>query len=139
MPRFAPYGYSRSHFNVSIPIGAGLNSTGQVNVMLSHNFGFQYEIEKVKAIWTVAGAGAGATRTINIRKGNATGTVVATAALALAGSTVANVVDVPVTAANAVFGDADNLTIEFASGGTVYSAGELTISILYRDKAQRVN
>lgn len=135
MPRFAPYGFARSLISLSVDMAD--TGTGQFTVALSLPVGLQYTVEKVKAIWKVAGAGAGATRTLNVRKGTATGTVVATAALALAGSTQGAVVDVPVTASAADFGDADNLTVEFAAAGTVYTAGKVELAIQIRHRLQK--
>lgn len=135
MPRYAPYGFARSFIPLSVTMAD--TGTGQFTIALSLPLGLQYIIEKVKAVWRVAGAGAGATRTLNVRKGTATGTVVATAALTLAASTQGAVIDLPVTAAAATFGDADNLTVEFAAAGTVYTAGQIDILIQIRHLAQR--
>lgn len=135
MPRFAPYGFARSIVNLHVALAD--TGTGQFTVALSLPLGFQFTVEKVKAVWKVAGAGAGATRTLNVRKGNATGTVVATAALALAGSTQGAVIDLPVTASAADFADADNLTVEFAAAGTAYTAGQIEIVIQFRHRLQK--
>ncbi len=135
MPKFAAYGFARTELNFSIPMAG--TGTGQFTVALSVPLGFKYTIEKVKAVWGVAGTGAGATRTLNVRKGTATGTVVATKALILADATQGAAVDVPVTAANANFEDGDNLTVEFAAAGTVYTAGEVNLVIQLRHRLQQ--
>lgn len=135
MPRFAPYGFARSVLNVQ----ATLPGTGQTTVLLSYPLGFQFELESVKVCVTTAGGGAGATRALNIRKGNATGTVVATGTITLAAATLGAVIDIPVTTTGTtnVFGDSDTITAEFPAGGTAFSAGAVTISLVYRHRLQR--
>lgn len=132
----AGYIYDQDEFAITLPIGG----TGQVSSILSLPRGFGHTITAVKTVVKVAATGAGATRTLNVRKGNATGTVVATATWALAdGATVGTVKDIPVTAANADFLDADTLTVEWASGGTTFTAGEFTLVITTRKRLQQRN
>jgi hypothetical protein len=139
MPRKAPYGYIREHFNLTIPLAPYLNSTGQQTLMLSKSFGFEFEIEKLEILAVVAGAGGGASRVVNVRKGTASGTVVATATATLAGTTQGSVtVGTVTTAARAnVFQDGDTMTVEFPSGGTVFSAGQLELALTVRVLGQR--
>lgn len=139
MPRFAQYGFSRGNLNISLPLQAGFNATTATNIMLSYKPGFQFVIEKVTVVCTVAGAGAGATRTLNVRKGNASGTVVATKAIVLADATLAAAIDVPVTAANAVYGDNDTITVDLGGSGTVFSTFDANLIIQYRALNQRAN
>lgn len=136
MPRFAPYGFAIVQESFAIPIPAG---TGQVSSVLSLPRGFVASITKVSAVVRVVATGAGASRVLNIRKGSATGAVVATTTYVLAdGATVGAVKDVPVTAANADFADADTLTIEWPTAGAVaFTAGELNLVITTRRRLQR--
>jgi hypothetical protein len=128
--------YAQETFTVSLPPG-----TSQVSSILSLPRGFLHTIMSVKTIVKVAATGAGATRTLNVRKGNATGTVVATATWALAdGATVGTVKDIPVTVAAADFLDADTLTIEWATAGAVaFTAGEVTFVLTTRKRTQQRN
>lgn len=137
MPRYAPYGFARAPFNVTVPLAPYLNATTQQTLVLSMTLGFQFVIEKLLLIAVTAGAGAGASRVVNVRKGNATGTIAATATATLATTTQGNVIAGTVTASAASFGDGDTLTIEFPSGGTVFSAGQLELVIVYRVQNQR--
>ena len=137
MPRFAPYGFARGVINLSLPLASGFSGTGASNIMLSHKPGFAFTIEKVTVVCSVAGVGAGGTRTINVRKGTASGTVVATKAIVVADATLAAAIDVPVTAANASFTDADTITVDLGGSGTVFSAFEGNLFIQYRCRPQR--
>ncbi len=138
MPREAAgagFIYALTPFAINIPGG-----TGQASSVLSLPKGFRCSVVRASAVTKVAATGAGATRTLNIRKGSATGTVVATVTYALAdGATVGGVKDIPVTAANADFLDTDTLTIEWASGGTAFTAGELIIVLETRQRLQQRN
>lgn len=141
MPRFAQYGYSRQHFALTVPLAGFLSVTTQQTLVLSLPLGFQFEIEKLFLIPTIAATGAGASRVINVRKGTATGTVVATATATLAngGLGVAPTAGtVTSTAKTNVFQDADTLTVEFPTGGTVFTAGQYDLVLQLRCLAQRV-
>lgn len=138
MPRFAAYGVQRGFMVHTIPFPAG---TGQVTSLLSFPLGFAGTIEKVSIYASVVAAGAGASRTFNVRKGTATGTVVATATVVLADLNTVGAApkDIPVTAANASFVDADTLTIEWAAAGAVaFTAGTFHVAIRFRQKPQAV-
>jgi len=137
MPRKAPYGFSRGNLVLSLPLASGFSITTAANVMLSYLPGFSFVIEKVTVVNTVASAGSGASRTLNIRKGSASGTVVATKAIVLADCGLATVVDVPVTAANATYGDADTITVDLGGAGTAFSTFEANLVIQYRALPQR--
>jgi hypothetical protein len=136
MPRLAPYGFTRDVIVLTIPFPAG---TGQVTSILSLPLGFAGTVERAAIYASVVATGAGATRTLNIRKGIATGTVMATATVALADlNAVGNVKAVPAVAGAADFADADTLTIEWAAAGAVaYTAGTFHVAITVRQKAQR--
>jgi len=138
MPRNAPYGFDRDVIVLTIPFPAG---TGQVTSLLSLPLGFAGTVERAAIYSSVVATGAGATRTLNIRKGSATGTVMATATVALADlNAVGNVKAVPAStvAGAADFVDADTLTIEWATAGAVaYTAGTFHVAITVRQKAQR--
>ena len=139
MPRFAPYGFSRSLFNFRIPFTGFLSVAAQATLLASLAPGFRFAIEKVALVPVVAAAGAGASRVVNVRKGGAAGTVVATVTATLAnGALGQNTAGVVTTADKAnEFGDTDNLTIELPAGGTVFTAGEYELSIQLRALAQR--
>lgn len=134
MPRQAIYGPLRGQLNVNIPIPAG---TGAAEIVTDWVGGFGYTIESVKAYVAVAGTGAGATRTLRVLKGAST--VVATGTVTLAGTaTLGAAVALTVTAADAKYGDADVLTVDFAAGGTAFTAGTLNLVITYRQHPQKV-
>lgn len=134
MPRKAPYGVHRSTLSVYHAIPTG---TGAVEIVTDWVAGFTYTIESVKAYVAVAGTGAGATRTYRVLKGAST--VAATRTLALADTaTVGAGIAFTVTPANATFSDTDTLTVDFASGGTAFTAGALNLVIVYRQESQRI-
>ncbi|MCU0250219.1 MAG: hypothetical protein MUE61_08430 [Vicinamibacterales bacterium] len=134
MPRKAPYGVQRHTLNIYHAIPTG---TGAVEIVTDWVAGFAYTIESVKAYVAVAGTGAGATRTYRVLKGAST--VAATRTLALADTaTVGAEVAFTVTPANASFSDTDTLTVDFASGGTAFTAGAVNLVIVYREESQRV-
>jgi hypothetical protein len=132
MPRDKAYGFQRSSFGVYIPIPAG---TGAAEIVTDWVAGFRFVIEKVRAYVAVVGAGAGATRTLRVLKGAST--VVATGTVTLASTdTLGEEQSLTVTAANASYEDTDVLTVDFASGGTAFTAGALNLFVLYRSRLQ---
>lgn len=134
MPRTAPYGVIRGTLNFYALLPAG---TGAVELITDWAAGFAYTIESVKGYVVVAGTGTSASRTFRVLKGAST--VVATATLILADTaTVGAEKALTVTAANAKYGDTDTLTVDFASGGTAFTAGALAMTIVYRQSPQRV-
>lgn len=135
MPREANSpGWIRGFLNLYHPIPTG---TGAVEIVTDLAPAFRYWIEKVTAIVTVAGTGAGASRTYRVLKGAST--VVATRTLVLADTaTVGALIPFTVTAANAEYNDPDVLTVDFASGGTAFTAGALNLVIQYRARAQQL-
>ena len=138
MPRNAPYGFDRDVLAFVLQFPAG---TGQVTSVLSFPLGFAGTVERAAIYSSVVAAGAGATRTLNIRKGIATGTVMATATVALADiNAVGAMKAIPAStvAGAADFVDADTLTIEWASAGaTAFTAGTFHVLVTVRQKAQR--
>ncbi|MBI4899002.1 MAG: hypothetical protein HY829_00835 [Actinobacteria bacterium] len=135
MPRLSPYGFARTVLNIAIPGVGFLVSTSQVSAILSKTLGFACVLEKMEVVTTAVGTGAGASRVLNVRKGSATGTVVATATLALATQGTLGTVNVgTLTTANAAnkFSDTDTLTVEFASGGTTFTAGGVELVLTFR-------
>lgn len=135
MPRKAPYGVQRHTLNFYHAIPAG---TGAVEIVTDWVAGFSYVIESVKAYVAVAGTGTSASRTYRVLKGAST--VAATRTLVLADTaTVGAEVAFTVTPANAEFSDTDKLTVDFASGGTAFTAGALNLVIVYREANQRVS
>lgn len=135
MPRSAPYGVTRGTLSLYHALPAG---TGAVEIVTDFVAGFTYTIESVKAYVAVAGTGTSASRTYRVLKGAST--VAATATLVLADTdTVGKEKAFSVTAANATFGDADTLTVDFASGGTAFTAGAVNLVITYRQHPQRIS
>lgn len=133
MPRNAPYGFIRSQLGIYVPLPAG---TGAVEVVTDYVPAFGLVIEKVEAIVAVAGTGVAASRTFRVLKGAST--VVATRTLVLADTaTVGARAAFTVTAADAEFDDDDTLTVDFASGGTAFTAGAVNLLIQYRQRNQR--
>jgi hypothetical protein len=134
MPRFSPFGFVRAEKNIYVPIPAG---TGAVEVVTDWSPGFAFTIESVKAYVATAGVGAGASRVFRVLKGAST--VVATRTMVLANTdTVGKEVAFTVTAANASYGDADVLTVDFpAAGAVAYTAGAVNLTITYRVAPQK--
>lgn len=133
MPRDAAYGWVRSALNIYIPIPAG---TGAAEIVTDLVPGFRFIVEKVSAFVAVVGAGAGASRTLRVLKGAST--VVATGTITLASTDTLGEENVlAVTAADATFEDASQLTVDFASGGTAFTGGALNLVVILRTKAQR--
>lgn len=133
MPRFAGYGFQRGAFNFHVPLPAG---TGAAEPVTDYVPGFQFTVEKVTFIPSVVGTGTSASRTFRVIKGSAT--VVATATLVLADTATIGVQKAfTVTPADASFSDTDTLTIDFASGGTAFTAGQGNLVISYRQIPQR--
>jgi hypothetical protein len=134
MPRKAPYGVHRGTLNFYHPLPTG---TGAVEIVTDWVGGFTYTIESVKAYTQVAGTGSGASRTYRVVKGAST--VAATATILLAETdTVGKEKAFTVTAADATFSDTDTLTVDFANGGTAFTAGAVNLVIVYRQESQRV-
>ncbi len=135
MPRFAPYGWQRHQFNINVPAG-DLASTSAIAVASALPLGFKYVIEKVTYVASVAHTGAGGSRTLNIKKGS---TVVATGTLAVADLGTAGAYKaLTVDPTKATFDDGDTLTIDFSSGGTVFTAGSGELIIQVREEPQRI-
>jgi len=140
MPRPAPYGFSRQVVVLHIPFATFLSTTGALVRVLSKTLGFRATLEKVEIVSSVIATGAGASRVINVRKGSATGTIIGTITALLADGSAAGIVKVgTVTTAADVnsLGDADTLTVEFPSGGTVFTAGTFDLVLTFRSQAQR--
>jgi hypothetical protein len=134
MPRKAPYGVNRGTLSFNVLL---LSGTGAVEFVTDWVAGFTYTIESVKAYVQTAGAGTSASRTLRVLKGAST--VVATATVLLAEvDTIGKERALTVTAANATYSDTDVLTVDIASGGTQFTAGELNLVIVYRQQPQRV-
>lgn len=136
MPRDASRsGFVRSSFGIYIPIPTG---TGAVENITDLVRGFRFWIEKVTAIVAVAGTGSGATRTLRVLKGAST--VVATGTVTLAATaTVGAKVALTVTDDNKtnMFDNTDVLTVDWASGGTAFTAGALYLDIVERSHPQQ--
>lgn len=135
MPREASgAGWIRGQMALYFPIPTG---TGAVEVLTDLIPAFKFYIEKVTAVVQVAATGSGASRTVNVVKDAST--VVATATYALAdGGTVGGIKAFTVTPANAEFLDGSKLSVEFASGGTAFTAGALMLLIQYRTRPQQL-
>lgn len=126
-------GRIRDLISVYVPFPAG---TGAANIVAALAPGYKFTIESVTAFVAIAGAGVGATRDIRVLKGS---TVVATGTLTLAGTaTIGTAIALTVTAGVAEFLDADTLTIDFASGGTAFTAGAVNLVIKARTRPQQL-
>lgn len=126
-------GFIRSQLAVYIPIPAG---TTVAEIVTDWIGAFGFTIESVKAYVAVAGAGVGATRTLRVLKGAST--VVATGTVTLASTATLGAENaLTVTAADAVFLDADTLTVDFAAGGTAFTGGALNLVITFRQRTQQ--
>lgn len=131
MPRKALYGVIRGEKNIYVNLAAA------VEVITDWTPGFEFTVESVKAYTAVAGAGASASKTFRVLKGAST--VVATKTLVLAETdTLGEQVTFTITPADATFSDTDTLTVDFAAGGTAFSAGAVNMTIVYRQHPQRV-
>lgn len=133
MPRLAPYGFQRSQTNIYVPLPAG---TSAAEIVTDYTPGFGLVVEKVEAFVAIVGTGTSASRTFRVLKGAST--VVATATLVLADTdTLGKRKAFTVTAADAEFDDDDTLTVDFASGGTAFTAGAVNLIIQFRQRNQR--
>lgn len=133
MPRKAPYGFQRVPLTVYIPLPAG---TSAAELVTDLDLGFQFELESATVSTAIASTGSGATRTLRVLKGAST--VAASGTVTLAGtSTLGEQTALTVTAANATFRDGDLLTVDFASGGTAFTAGAVNLVLVVRELPQR--
>ena len=134
MPReTAGAGYIRTPLNVRYPLPTG---TGAHEIITDAVLGYGFKVDKVEAFVTVAGTGAGATRTMRLLKGAST--VVASATVTLAGTaTVGAKIAFTVTDAASHFLDTDTLTVDIASGGTAFTAGEVQLVATLRQRLQQ--
>ena len=134
MPRYASRaGWVRTLHTIPVPLALG---TGAITVF-NEALGFRYRIIKALAVITVAGTGASAARTLRLLKGT---TSLATFAFTLAGTAaVGTEFAGSLTAGDArEFGDADALVVDYASGGTAFTAGQaaLYLWLLQRPQAE---
>lgn len=116
--------------------------TGQVNAIVSLPQNRKAALIGASLYADAVATGAGASRTFNVRKGNATGTVVATATVVLADlDTLGEVKDIPVTpVGGAEFLDTDTLSVEWATAGAVaFTAGRFILSLRWRMRLQQRN
>lgn len=134
MPRYAQHGVIRGEKNAYIVLPAG---TTAIEYITDWTPGFAFEIESVKAYTQTAGTGAGASRTFRVLKGAST--VAATATLALADTATAGQEKAFTVSASPdnKFSDTDTLTVDFAAGGTAFTAGAVNLCIVYRQLPQR--
>ncbi len=132
MPRRVAIGGLRVEKNLYIP----LTHTGAVEFVTDWTPGYGFTVESVTAFTAIASTSGGSgTRTCRVLKGAST--VVATADITLAGTdTVGKAVTFTVTAAAATFRDTDLLTVDFATGGTDFTAGYVNLVIVYRQDKQ---
>lgn len=138
MPREAAgagFIYGSQSFVIPFPPG-----TGQVNAVLSLPV-TKMTVIGAKIIASAVAAGGGASRTFNIRKGNATGTVVATATVVLADlDALGEVKDIPAVSGVGDFEDGDTLTIEWAAAGAVaFTGGSFIVEVRTRRRIQQKN
>ena len=136
MPRPAQYGFVRTSLSLG-PIAVASGTSAQT-ILLSWTVPSRRVLERIDVIPTVAGTGAGAARTLNVRRGNASGTVVGTAALALADlGTIGTPKTYAALTTGANFEDTDTLSIQIDSGGTQFTALTAIFVLHFRELAQR--
>jgi hypothetical protein len=135
MPReTAGAGWIRSQFNIYVPLPAG---TGAAEIVTDFIPGFRFFVEKVRAYVAIVGTGASATRTLRVVKGTAT--VVASATVTLASTDTLGEEQVfTITDADKEFNDGATLTVDFAAGGTAFTAGALNMIVQYRARQQQL-
>jgi len=134
MPReVSGAGWIRNQLNIYVPLPAG---TGAAEIVTDFIPGFHTFIEKVRAYVAIAGTGAGATRTLRVLKGAST--VVASATVTLASTDTLGEEQVfTLTDADKEFVDASTLTVDFAAGGTAFTARALNLIVQYRQRMQQ--
>lgn len=139
MPAEAHPAFLRSEISFRIPLVGVLDQAGAITFLLSYVITFRATLERIVFIPDVAGAGAGATQSLDVRKGNASGTILASAVPTLANHVLGGPGVVgAVSAANdeaAKFKDNDTLSITKAAG-TVFSAGGGTLKLIFRQRLQ---
>lgn len=132
MPRPAPHGFTRIPVHVHVPL-AGLNGTGAVIVHAAKALAFRYRLEAAY-IYAPGQALTGGNRTLRILKG---ATVLYTLACGSSNfGTAGNVVDMTASVTDPQlreYGDADQLVVDIASGGTAITAGQLTVVLIVRE------
>lgn len=135
MPREAAGGgWIRGYLNIYVPLPAGTTAAEIVTDLVA---GFKFTVEAVSYFAAVAATGAGASRTFRVLKGAST--VVASRTLLLAeADTLGEQAALTVVPADATFLDGDVLTVDFASGGTAFTAGAGNLVIRYRTRMQQL-
>lgn len=119
-----------------------LDGTGALTFITSRVAdGVVQTLEKIIFVSTTALAGAGGTQTFKVRKGNATGTVICTATVALADfdTTAGKSKAFAVAAAdepNARFSDADTLSFTRDASGTAFTGGAGVFTLVWRQRPQ---
>jgi hypothetical protein len=137
MPRYANHGFTRTSVTIGpIAITAG---TSQQVIALSLPVPARRVLESLVALPTVAATGAGASRVLSVRKGNASGTAILTATLALADlNTIGTPKAYAANTSGANLEDGDTYSIEIASGGTQFTAGTFILLLTFREQPQRI-
>ena len=132
MPRGVAIGGVRVEKNLYIP----LTHTGAVEFVTDWTPGYGFTIESVTGYVAIASTSSGSgSRTCRVLKGAST--VVATSTITSDGTdTVGEAITFTVTDANATFKDTDKLTVDFATGGTDFTAGYMNLVIVYREYKQ---
>jgi hypothetical protein len=133
----SPAGWIRTPFGIYIPLPAG---TGAEELVTDLDLDIMFEVEAAIFSTAIAGVGSSATRTLRVLKGAAT--VVATGAITEAGTS-----DLGEQTALTVTDDGetnhyepgDLLTVDFASGGTAFTAGAGNLALLLRTRPQTLN
>lgn len=136
VPRYASRaGYLRIMHTIPVPLALG---TGAITVF-NEPLGFRYRIIKALAVVTVAGTGTSAARTARLLKGS---TSLATFAFTLAGTATVGTEfagSLSTTVGACDFDDNDALVVDYASGGTAFTAGSaaLYLTLLQRPQTQQ--
>ena len=127
-------GWTRGFLNFYVTLDLTTNNSVVVSAYVP---GFRFVIEKVRSFVEIAGTGGGATRNMRLLKGTA---VAASYTHTLAGTATLGTQmtwALSTTVDDYRWGDADTLSLDFASGGTAFSAGKVNVLIQYLQRQQQ--
>lgn len=119
---------------VAIPIQLASMTTAAADLMTNYTPGYAFELLSLEFVTTTIGAGAGASQVLNLEVGttNVTGGAL-TIALADTATLGAKKAATAITAANTGT-SSDTISIEVATGGTVFTAGAGVLLLKLRNK-----
>lgn len=127
-------------FTLAFPITLASMTTAAADLLTNYVLGFAFKILSVSFVTTTIGAGAGASQVLNLEIGttNVTGGVVTLTEAAT--DTLGELTAGTAITANNVGTASDTLSIEVATGGTVFTAGNgaLLLKIQNMDQANSI-